>query len=70
MVEHSPEAGGGDITKEPMWTFDADYVSQHNGGALLRTTVSNAARVFYNCSELRDLRQTSTQVPWYGTNTS
>ena len=42
-------------------------VTQNNKSSQLRT-ISNATRVFYDCSELRDLRQTSTLVPSYGTS--
>ena len=45
-----------------MWTFDVQYVTQNNRSSYFRTIISNATRVFYDCSKLRDLRQMSTQV--------
>ena len=46
--------GGWDITKEPIYTFNAFYVTQNNRTSLLRTIVSNAIRrVFYDCSVIR-----------------
>ena len=53
-----------------MWTFDVDYVTQNNITSKLRIIVINGMRVFYDSSELRDQRQTSTRVPSYGTNAS
>ena len=44
LFQNSP--CGGDVTKEPMWTFDIDYITQNNKN----TIVSNAMHVFYDCS--------------------
>lgn len=52
---------GAHITKGPMWVFHGNYVTQNNMSSYLLTTVPNAMRVFYHCSELRGLRQTSTR---------
>ena len=46
------------------------YVSRNNCSSQLRTTVCDAMRIFYDCSKLRDLRQTSTKSPSYVTNAS
>ena len=37
--------------------FHVDYVTKNNSSSSLRTIDSNHMRVFYDCSELRDLRQ-------------
>ena len=45
----------GNITKEPKWTFDVDYVTQNNRSSQLRTVVCKAYAYFLNnCSELHE----------------
>ena len=46
------------LTKEPVCTFEVDYVTWSNK-SLHSTIISNAMRVFYNCSELRELKRES-----------
>ena len=43
--------GGGHTTKEPMWTFEVDYVTRNNKSA------------YFLCNQ----HQTSISVPSYGT---
>ena len=42
--------GGGDIMKEPMRMFDIDYITQKTRSSQLRTILSNAIYVFYDCA--------------------
>ena len=51
--------GGGRQHILRMWTLDVDYVTQNNRSSLAMLAML-AMRVFYDCSELRDQRQSST----------
>ena len=42
-----------DIKKEPMCTFNVDYVTRNNRRSQLRTIASNDKRVFYDCPSYR-----------------
>ena len=48
---------GGNFTREHIWTFDIEYVTQNKRSSWLRTHVHNAIRVFYDYSQLRALLQ-------------
>ena len=53
-----------------MWTFEVNCVTQNNRSSKLRTVVSNMMHVLYDCSELHDQCQTSTNILLYATNAS